>query len=238
MIITKHFVLLHFARTGGVFFRRMCREHLPPDWELRELPETHAYYSQIPEECAELPAICFIRNPWDWYVSWYEFTMQLMDRTGGPQRPIRPTNPWITVFGAGSHDFGQTVRICCNRDEGNRYWELAMREWDCDLYSAWFWLMTGHVPSPPPAESRLASQFPDRGRPVETGRYESFREDFTAFVERNEIPAPQKFMDAIRNEPPRHASVRRPYREYYDDELRDLVGAKARALIDQYGYEF
>lgn len=237
MLITKHFVLLHYPRTGGVFFRRMCQQHLPPEWELRELPEPHAYYSAIPPESAALPVFCLIRNPWDWYVSWYEFTIDLMARRP-PKGPIRPTNPWNTVFGAGSHDFRQTAIVCCTRDEGNRYWEIAMRHWDCDLFSAWFWLMTGHVPSPPPADSPLASQFPPRARPVETGRYESFREDFTAFVERNEIPAPPGFMDALRNEPPRHASVRRPYREYYDDELRELVGSKARRLIEQYGYEF
>jgi hypothetical protein len=237
MILTKHFVLLHFPRTGGVFFRRMCQQHLPPDWELRELRETHAYHSAIPEESVGLPTICFLRNPWDWYVSWYEFTTQFMSREGRGERPMPATNPWFTLFGGGTHDFRQTVLIACTRDEGKRPWELAMREWDCDLYSAMFWLMTGHAPSAPANGSGLAPLFP-RDRQVETGQYESFREDFEAFVERNEIPAPRGFMYAIRNEPPRHQSERRPYHEYYDDELRDLVGTKARRLIDQYEYEF
>jgi hypothetical protein len=28
------------------------------------------------------------------------------------------------------------------------------------------------------------------------------------------------------------------YRDYYDDELRDLVGEKARRIVRTYGYEF
>jgi hypothetical protein len=237
MLITKHFVLLHFPRTGGIFFRRMCQEHLPADWELHELPATHAYHSAIPEESVGLPAICFIRNPWDWYVSWYEFTTRYMLSEGRGEQPMPATNPWNTLFDAGRRDFRETVVTACTRAEGDRPWELAMREWDVDLCTGMFWLMAGHAPAPPPEDSPLAPLFPP-GREVQTGKYERFREDFTAFVERNAIPAPDAFMDAIRNEPPRHASVRRPYREYYDDELRDLVGTKARYLIERYGYAF
>jgi hypothetical protein len=237
MILTKHFVLLHFQRTGGVFFRRMCQQYLPPDWELRELRETHAYHSAIPDEYVGLPTICFLRNPWDWYVSWYEFTSQYMSREGRAERPMPATNPWLTLFGGGANDFRRTVLLSCTRDDGRRPWELAMREWDCDLYSATFWLMTGHSPTRPSNGSPLAPFFPG-DRQVDTGRYESFRPDFTGFIERHEIPAPPEFMEAIHNEPPRHQSERRPYREYYDDELRDLVAQKARGLIKQYGYEF
>jgi hypothetical protein len=34
------------------------------------------------------------------------------------------------------------------------------------------------------------------------------------------------------------ATRRRAYRDYYDDELRELVGEKARAIIERYGYSF
>jgi hypothetical protein len=210
---------------------------LPAEWELREVRETHAYYSAIPPESARLPALCFIRNPWDWYVSWYEFTTRYMSSGGRGERPMPATNPWYTLFDAGRRPFRGTVITACTRDEGNRPWELAMREWDVDLCTAMFWLMTGHAPAPPQDGSALAPLFP-RDPKVQTGRYEHFREDFTAFVERNEIPAPAEFMRAIREEPPRHESIRRPYREYYDAELRELVAEKARHLIEEYDYEF
>ena len=39
-------------------------------------------------------------------------------------------------------------------------------------------------------------------------------------------------------EPPYGSSKRGPYQQYYDDELRDLVGRKARRLVELGGYEF
>jgi hypothetical protein len=213
----------------------MCQAHLPSEWEVRELPETHAYYRAIPEESADLPVVCFLRNPWDWYVSWYEFTKDFVLHRAKPR--ARRTNLWVTLFGEGTYDFRRVVTIACTRDEGNEGWEVGMRAWGVDLYTASWWLMTGLPPVRPQAGTRLAEFFPP-GPEVQAAKYETFREDFTAFVERNEIPAPREFMDAIRNEAPRHASIRGPYREYYDDELRDLVGTKARHLIDQHGYDF
>jgi hypothetical protein len=237
MLITKHFVFLHYARTGGVFIRRACRDHLPADWLISEPEETHAHVADIPEQYANLPTVCFIRNPWDWYVSWYEFNLQYWAPETGRQPPQRPTNFWTTLFGQGQNDFGQMVFNSCTRDEGNRAWEIAMREWDVDLFSAIFFLMTGRAPSPPSKGSSLESAFA-AGRQVEVGRYESLREDFLDFLGRHEIPAPQAFLDVIRKGPARHASMRRPYREYYDDELRDLVGYKARTVIAEQGYSF
>ena len=36
MLITKHFVFIHLQKTGGVFFRRLCHDHLPSDWLVEE----------------------------------------------------------------------------------------------------------------------------------------------------------------------------------------------------------
>src|SRR5436309_1229289 len=237
MVITRHFVYLHFQRTAGNFFRRVCREYLPPAWEVRELPESryHAGYGEIPPEGAGLPVICFLRNPWDWYVSWYEFTRSVMLRARVP--PARRTHPWVTLFGEGRHDFRETVTRACTRREGKRAWELAMRQWDVDLYTGSWWLMTGQAPAPPCAGTPLAALMPPAPA-VQTGTYETFKQDFAAFVDRNDIPAPREFMEAIRSEPPHSASVRGPYRKYYDDELRGLVAGHALPVIERYGYEF
>jgi hypothetical protein len=44
--------------------------------------------------------------------------------------------------------------------------------------------------------------------------------------------------EQIRSAPPENASDRRPYRDYYTDELRDLVAERSRLIIDRFGYSF
>jgi hypothetical protein len=66
MIATDKFVFLHLERTGGNFFSELLLKFIPGE----ELGY-HAPRSRLPARFAHLPVIGFIRNPWDWYVSFY-----------------------------------------------------------------------------------------------------------------------------------------------------------------------
>jgi hypothetical protein len=95
MIVTDKFVFLHYPKTGGSFvahvlkkihrrirYRKLfinvptCRELLLPN--VKRIHGAYRYnqhgtYEQIPEEYKALPIISCIRNPFDRYVSTYEF---------------------------------------------------------------------------------------------------------------------------------------------------------------------
>ena len=238
MLVTKHFVLLHFPRTGGVFLRRACRAHLPPDWILHEPEHTHASHAHVPEEFMDLPMITFIRNPWDWYVSFYEFTNQYWAADPEREPPPNPNAYWGALFDHGRHDFRQAVTAMCTLEDNKRAWGLGMREWGVDYLTSSFRLTTGRLPADTPADSPVRGLFSRHPSRVDVGRYESLRDDMLGFLARHEIPTVPEFIEAIRSAPARHQSRRQPYRDYYDDELRDLVAAKARPIIDEYGYEF
>ena len=66
MIATEQFVFVHVPKTGGVFLGEAMREHTAAE----DLGQ-HALYGNLPERYRGLPAICFVRNPWDWYVSFW-----------------------------------------------------------------------------------------------------------------------------------------------------------------------
>ena len=203
MLITRYFVLIHLHKTGGVFFRRLCRDHLPSDWIVEESKQTHAGFAAIPDQYAHLPTIAFIRNPWDWYVSWYHWETQYLG-SGRPPVPQSDTHSWATLFGRGAYDFPRAVTNACTRREGRRPWEVAMQAWDVDLLTAIYALRTGHYPGDMPPE--LADRDPDDGRSVEVGRFEHLRDDFLSFLERHEVPAPAEFVEVVRTSPPRHFS--------------------------------
>lgn len=74
MIATRDFVFLHMPKTAGRFVRKLLREHAPPDWNLHE-DEEHIAVGQLPDAYRSLPVIGVVRNPWDWYVSAYHYSL-------------------------------------------------------------------------------------------------------------------------------------------------------------------
>jgi hypothetical protein len=99
MLINSKFVFVHMPKTGGTFVTTvMWTLHPPPitTWQrwlrtrarrLLGLPGAHARSygllevrepqhgtcHEIPAEAAHLPIVSCVRNPFDWYVSHYEF---------------------------------------------------------------------------------------------------------------------------------------------------------------------
>jgi hypothetical protein len=222
MLITKHFVFVHLQKTGGSFVQQVCERHLPPGWLVPNDLGDHASFHQIPPQHAHLPVFALVRNPWDWYVSWYHFTVQ---------KPVEPPDEaqdsiWVQLFDRGRRDFRAAVTAACEGIAATagpppRYL-LALRERDWDLYTLWYWMLVGRGV----AEGR-----------IEVGRTESLREDFIAFLERHRIPG-DDLLAAVRSAPATNTSRHGDYRGYYDDALRDLVGHKARLIVEQYGYSF
>jgi hypothetical protein len=223
MLITRHFVFVHLQKTGGSFVSAVCNEHLPPDWLVPNDLGDHASFHRIPPEHSHLPVFALVRNPWDWYVSWYHFTVQ---SPPGPEDE-EPDAIWVRLFDRGRRDFRAAVRAACEgisaTEDPPPPYLRTLRERDWDLYTFWYWLLVGRGV--------------DEGR-VEVGRSESLREDFSAFLERHDVPVDDAFRAALRSAPPTNTSRHGDYRRYYDDELRELVAHKARLIVERYGYEF
>ena len=76
MIIAKDFVYLHVPKTGGTFVTEVLLEigrQLPNMAICRLQDRKHAGFSRIPEEHNGKPVLLNVRNPFDHYVSRYEF---------------------------------------------------------------------------------------------------------------------------------------------------------------------
>jgi hypothetical protein len=218
MLITRYFVFLHVPKTGGEFIRKVCFDHLPREWLIRNALDTHTPYKHIAEEFADLPMFSLVRNPWDWYVSWYHFLTQTNpeQRAGGPM--------WITAFGSGGNAFRETVvNACTGQSFEHERTGPIVRELGVDHYSALHHL--------------IAAQGIEAGR-VEVGKFEALRQDFLDFLGRHDVPIERPFVAALRAEPPYGSSKRGPYQQYYDPELRDIVAEKADRIVTDYGYVF
>ena len=73
MLITDRFVFVHVPKTGGDFIRRICLKHLPTAGFVPHQIAKHGPDTEIPAPYDALPRFALVRNPWDYYVSWYSF---------------------------------------------------------------------------------------------------------------------------------------------------------------------
>jgi hypothetical protein len=135
---------------------------------------------------------------------------------GDPKR----TN-WQTLFSGGQSTFKETVTKVCEGRLEHAFAKSARRR-DVDLYSEYVRV--------------LAARAMKRGR-LEAGRFEALIPFVVDFLERCGLLT-ESLRAAVELSPPTNAVEHGPYRDYYDLELRDLVGHKARWLTERFGYAF
>ena len=234
MISTPEFLFIHLHKTGGQFVNRLLLRHYPR----AKAVGYHLPRSEAPEGLKQLPAFAFMRNPWDWYVSWYEFN------AATPQR-----NPIFRVVsehgGAGFHDtihnllhLGHPL-LSAMRDEIAQNLPVGR---------------DGNLGSGITRQVMLSFTDPDAGylswltrymcfsggspEGLRMGRMEELRSDLPRLIEACGGTVGAALADAIATAPAVNVSPRRNYREYYDQELQELVAERDWAIVESYGYSF
>jgi hypothetical protein len=222
MLVTDDFVFLHIPKTAGTFIKTVIRAHLPV---IDRRVATHAPYSSLPRQWRHLPGFYVVRNPWDWYVSWFHWTMALGRRREELGRGVRPGSEkeavWVSLLRSGQTDFKEAVYRACTGDFDHPLAPMIRRE-GIDFYSA-------HVKT-------IAGEALDR--PDFTAlKFERFRKPLVRFLHTHaEVPA--GLAAAVHRDAPERASEHGDYRDYYDDELRALVKEKTGWLCERFDYKF
>ncbi|MGH7240599.1 MAG: hypothetical protein ACREHG_11170 [Candidatus Saccharimonadales bacterium] len=234
VIITPSAVFIHFHKTGGQFVNRLLLEYASGARRVGY----HLPRSETPPDSKKLPAFGFVRNPWDWYVSWYAFNILKPER-----------NPIFRVTSAsGTLGFNRTI-------------ENLLRLGQPDSES-----MRAHISSDLPAtrEGNLGSGItarvmagmnePERGYltwlwrymfavnerfdHVSFFRFENLRPDFKSLLVKLAIPVSSSMSAVIDAAPVVNPSPHGHYKDYFNQELRELVSAKDKEYIHAFDYMF
>lgn len=229
MIATPRFVYLHLHKSGGTFVNDCLLRFFP---DARQLGY-HLPARLIPATYHGLPVLGFVRNPWSYYVSWFTFQSK---------RPVK--NALFRVLSEdGRLGFAGTIRNMLSLgvasgklDEllpllpeayGNRGLNLPraalepIRDSGQGFYAfLYHYMFGGHSGS------------------IHLGRNESLREDLLDFFRSREIPVSDELRAHVESARALNASDHRPYAEYYDDALRDLVAERDASVIRAFGYTF
>lgn len=162
MIVGDDFLILHMPKTGGVFIRLLLEKYygdrvrLPSGNDFSSPSakwEQHHSLDEVPFEYRYLPVFGLVRNPWDWYVSWFHFFNSY------PHKP--------PLFMAVSE--GKTVDFAGFITNLYRY-PVGSEEYEYNSFSAKYYRIFGCTPDSP------------RNPQVEIGRYESVHDDVYRFL--------------------------------------------------------
>ena len=96
MIATERFVFIHMHKTGGQTINTVISRCFPQ----HQIVGYHFPFALLPANLRELPLIGFVRNPWDWYVSWYAFN----------RRPRTQNALFAVCSNGGKSNFKTTIR--------------------------------------------------------------------------------------------------------------------------------
>jgi hypothetical protein len=220
VLVTDSFVFVHIPKTAGTFIKSVIRAHLPVvDYRVR----THTPYRFLPGRWRHLPGFYVVRNPWDWYVSWFHWTMELGRRRGERGKGVRPGSDkqmvWEDLLRSGQTDFKEAVRRACTGDFDHPLAPMIRRE-GIDFYSA-------HVKT-------IAGAALDR--PDFTAlKFEQLEDPLLRFLRAHGEVSPA-LAAAVHNDPPQRTSEHGDYGDYYDEELRALVEEKTRWLRKRFEY--
>jgi hypothetical protein len=76
MIITEYFTFVHLHKSGGSFISSFLLSFLPS----ARCIGYHYPLAVLPAEYRDLPVLGSVRNPWDVYVSYYFFQLELLEK--------------------------------------------------------------------------------------------------------------------------------------------------------------
>jgi hypothetical protein len=234
MLVTDKFVFLHLPRAGGTFVYEVIRKFFPSAHEIGY----HLPRELLPREYLHLPILGTVRNPWEFYVSWYHHQYS----------NIRYSPLTNVLFASLSDnrklDFLQTIRnaldLGVNDDKLNVLIQALPENLD---------YQKRHIPN---LTKKMMRKIQGTGLGLYTFRFnqlfgqaddvffcrvESLRSDLLDFFERIGI-ANEDLRNYVFGLDKKNISESLHYSTYYTPELVDLVSIHDCQLVDRFGFTF
>ncbi|MFT4076446.1 MAG: hypothetical protein QM647_13050 [Asticcacaulis sp.] len=228
MIISDSLVCLHLHKSGGTFLNALLMKCLRSARRVGY----HLPYSEVPAAFRGLPVLGTVRNPWDYYVSWYHFQQ-------GQENP----NPLFRICSEdGALGFEGTVRNLVGLvDDDARIDRLAAIFPD-HFVNHGLNLRRQCIESLRGSGKGFYTFLHDRlyagAEAPQVLRMESLREQLYGLTLGGTIVEQARMKAFLDTTPRLNVSERGRYGDYYSPELRDLVACRDRPVIETYGYSF
>jgi hypothetical protein len=230
MIVTDKFVFVHLPRSGGTFISEVIRKFFPSAHEIGY----HFPRTLLPREYSHLPVLGAVRNPWEFYVSWYHHVW--------PRDAASILVSWLSENG--KLGFIGTTRNALNLGVNDERLDvlIEMLPEQVDYHSR-------NIPN-------ITKEAMRRVRGAGVGYYtfrfnhlfgstedvfvcrlETLRQDLVGFFE-GIGAATDELRDYVLRSDKKNIAEHLHYSTYYTPELAELVLIRDRPLIERFGYVF
>jgi len=230
MIVTDKFVFVHFPRTGGTFITDVIMRFFPSAHEIGY----HLPRSLLPNEYSHLPVLGSVRNPWEFYVSWYYHVW--------PRDAATPLHSWLSENG--THEFEGATRNALNIGTDNDRLDALIEKMPDEVD-----YQKRNVPNITKSALRKVrgtgvgyytfrfNHLFGKADEVFFCRQESLRIDLIRFLEMIGA-ANNEIRTHILKSEKRNAADHSHYSSYYTPELAELVSIRECAILERFGYTF
>ena len=234
MISTPKFTFVHLHKTGG----QSISDALLHCIRYAEQIGYHLPLRLLPDQAKSRPVIGVIRNPWDWYVSWYAF-----NNLGGVK------NPLFSIASRGKQaGFRETIENLARYPEATASNETMKRshkallpeQFENDGGAGFTKRCVSEFDSPSEGYysllvRRMLGEAKDN---VHLIRFESLERDLIEILYKLNVPETETIRRYLSNQPKKNSSPRGHYSQYYDTDLSALVEKKEKGLLNRFGYSF
>lgn len=199
----------------------------------------HYPISHLPKSCEQLPIVGFVRNPWDWYVSWYCFNRYSNIKNSlytvvsdGEQADFKTTITNLINLGSdakSSQLYRKTlISILPESLEGNQGVGLTQQciiDFSTNNQGYYSWLF-----------NRMHGDLDNTN--LHIGQFENLQQNFIAIMSNLAVNETEQLNAAFTSTGKLNTSKREHYSHYYDNELIQLIAEKEAELITRYHYHF
>jgi hypothetical protein len=234
MICTPTFTLMHLHKTGGQSINDALLHCIRGAEEIGY----HLPLRLLPEKAKPLPIIGVIRNPWDWYVSWYAFNNLRGVKnplfnivSGGKQAGFRETIENLVRYPETSASNGimksshkSLLSEHFENDGGAGFTKACVNEFD-SATEGYYSLLVKRM-------------FGDRGDNVHLIRFESLEQDLRQVLRQLGVAEAEAIHRYMSEQPRKNCSARGHYAQYYEPQLRALIAEKDKGIIERFSYSF
>ncbi len=230
MIATDKFIFVHLPRSGGTFVSEIIRKFFPSAHDVGY----HLPRSLVPKEYSHLPVLGGVRNPWEFYASWYHH--QYADTKYSPL--------FCTLSENRRLDFVQTIRNALNLGMTDETLNVLIEALPED-----FNFQKRHISNVTKAGMQAirgtglglyAFRFNQMFEPLDDVffyRVESLRSDLLTFFERIGVLS-DNLHSYVNRLDKKNISEHLHYSAYYTPDLAALVSTRDRPIIERFGYLF
>ncbi len=248
MVIGDNFVFIHNPRTGGAFTRKFFSKTFE-NITSGELNTWHLTVRDIPQSHKNKFTFGNIRNPWDWYISWYHLQKKykkdsifwkLFTKDNGSDFKSYMKNVLSDEFMKEHLDYQTHLPGNVRSTETIPLFQY-MNHLDIGFFSYRYIYMyfekANEIFTDP--DTNLAFDHHDEFFYLDdVCRCRELAGDIKRVLTSIGISLTTKQKNFLHKKKKIGKTKHGPYQSYYDDELRKLVRYKDRLIIDKYGYVF